>query len=88
MIQKVEISWRHGDQEGAIPVEVVYSKRRTIGLEIKADGHVYARVPVRIPNQLSLIHISVQPASSGPGDREAQEGGGTLSVRPGGRAGY
>ena len=48
MIQKVEISWRHGDQEGAIPVEVVYSKRRTIGLEIKADGHVYA---------LSLIHI-------------------------------
>lgn len=33
MIQKVEISWRHGDQEGAIPVEVVYSKRRTIGQE-------------------------------------------------------
>lgn len=45
MIQKVEISWRHREQEGAIPVEVVYSKRRTIGLEIKADGHVYARVP-------------------------------------------
>ena len=51
MIQKVEISWRHGDQERIIPVEVVYSKRRTIGLEIKADGHVYARVPARIPNQ-------------------------------------
>ena len=51
MIQKVEISWRHREQEGAIPVEVVYSKRRTIGLEIKADGHVYARVPERIPNQ-------------------------------------
>lgn len=57
MIQKVEISWRHGDQEGAIPVEVVYSKRRTIGLEIKADGHVYARVPVRIPNQYVMDFI-------------------------------
>ena len=40
MIQKVEISWRHREQEGVIPVEVVYSRRRTIGLEIKADGHV------------------------------------------------
>ena len=38
MIQKVEISWRHREQEGVIPVEVVYSRRRTIGLEIKADG--------------------------------------------------
>ena len=54
MIQKVEISWRHGDQEGAIPVEVVYSKRRTIGLEIKADGHVYARVPA-----VSYTHLTL-----------------------------
>ena len=60
MIQKVEISWRHGDQEGAIPVEVVYSKRRTIGLEIKADGHVYARVPVRIPNQYVMDFIKAR----------------------------
>ena len=57
MIQKVEISWRHREQEGAIPVEVVYSKRRTIGLEIKADGHVYARVPERIPNQYVMDFI-------------------------------
>ena len=57
MIQKVEISWRHREQEGVIPVEVVYSRRRTIGLEIKADGHVYARVPERIPNQYVMDFI-------------------------------
>ena len=50
MIQKIEISWRHGGEEGSIPVEVVYSKRRTIGLEIKADGHVYARAPRQLTN--------------------------------------
>mgnify|MGYP000267229204 CR=1 FL=1 len=51
MIQKVEISWRHGDQEGAIPVEVVYSKRRTIGLEIK-------QTPCRMPGCLCAFPTS------------------------------
>ena len=51
MIQKVEISWRREDGEGAIPVQVVYSPRRTMGLEIKEDGRVFARVPKGLPQQ-------------------------------------
>lgn len=57
MIQKIEISWRRGGEEGTIPVDVVYSKRRTIGLEIKADGRVYARAPKRLPNQYLMDFI-------------------------------
>lgn len=45
MIRKVEIGWRRGSEEGVIPVEVIYSGRRTLGLEIQADGRVIARVP-------------------------------------------
>lgn len=51
MIQKVEISWRREDGEGAIPVQVVYSARRTMGLEIKEDGRVFARVPKGLPDR-------------------------------------
>lgn len=57
MIRKVEISWRQGTEEGVIPVEVVYSRRRTLGLEIKADGRVYARVPQGLPNQAVMDFI-------------------------------
>lgn len=57
MIQKVEIGWRRGEEEGSIPVDVVHSKRRTIGLEIKPDGHVYARVPGRLPDQYIMDFI-------------------------------
>ena len=32
-------------KEGTIPVDVVYSKRRTIGLEVQADGKVLIRAP-------------------------------------------
>ena len=49
MIRKVEIGWRRGDEEGSIPVEVLYSRRSTLGLEIKADGRVCARMPRGIP---------------------------------------
>lgn len=51
MIRKVEVSWRNGEEEGVIPVTVVYSRRRTLGLEVKPDGQVTARVPQRIPGQ-------------------------------------
>lgn len=57
MIQKVEISWRRGDEEGTIPVEVVYSRRRTMGLEIKGDARVYARVPAGLPNRAVMEFI-------------------------------
>lgn len=45
MIRKVEIGWRRGDEEGNIPVEVLYSRRSTLGLEIKASWHTRARLP-------------------------------------------
>lgn len=57
MIQKVGISWRRGDEEGTIPVKVVYSKRRTMGLEIKGDAQVVARVPKGLPGQSVIEFI-------------------------------
>lgn len=36
------------DGEEDIPVQVIYSKRRTLGLQVKCDGTVFARVPFRI----------------------------------------
>ena len=40
MVSRIEVGWRQGEKEGTIPVDVVYSKRRTIGLEVQADGKV------------------------------------------------
>lgn len=57
MIRKVEIGWRHGQEEGVIVVEVIYSRRSTLGLEIQADGRVCARVPKGIPNQAVMDFI-------------------------------
>ena len=57
MIRKVEINWRRGQEEGVIPVEVIYSRRRTMGLEVNADGRVCARVPQRIPGQSVMDFI-------------------------------
>lgn len=56
-VQKVEIGWRHGREEGVIPVQVVYSKRRSMGLEIKRDGSVYARIPNGISGQYVMDFI-------------------------------
>lgn len=57
MIRNVEIGWRHGQEEGMIPVEVIYSKRRTLGLEISGAGNVYARVPQRISDRQVMDFI-------------------------------
>ena len=57
MIRKVEINWRRGQEEGVILVEVIYSRRRTMGLEVNADGRVCARVPQRIPGQSVMDFI-------------------------------
>ena len=62
MIHQVEIGWRQGEEEGSIPIEVVYSKRRTLGLEIKEDGTVRARVPVRASNQAVVAFIKERQA--------------------------
>lgn len=50
MIRKVEIGWRNGEKEGVVTVEVIYSDRRSLGLEIQADGRCVARVPHGIAN--------------------------------------
>ncbi|MGN0371953.1 MAG: M48 family metallopeptidase [Enterocloster sp.] len=57
MIKKIEIGWRQNDTEGVIPVEVVYSRRRSLGLEIKPDGSVRARVPLRSSNEQVMTFI-------------------------------
>ena len=45
MIRNVEIGWRQGEKEGVIRVEVVCSRRRTLGLEVRQDGRVVLRAP-------------------------------------------
>ena len=51
MIRQIEVNWREEGETGVIPVEVVYSARRTLGLEVKGDGAVLARVPGRAPDE-------------------------------------
>ena len=51
MIKKVEIGWRQGEKTGTIPVSVRYSGRRTLGLEIQADGTVIVRAPRNISRE-------------------------------------
>ncbi len=50
MIEKMEVIWRQGDEEGTIPVNVVYSSRKSLGLEIREGGREPARVPLRTSN--------------------------------------
>jgi hypothetical protein len=57
MIRRAEISWRQGDEEGQVPVEVVYSGRRTMALEVKQDGTVKARVPYGTKNEAVTLFI-------------------------------
>lgn len=57
MIRKVEIGWHHGTEEGVIPVEVFYSGRRTMGLEINARGQVRARMPQGMPGRSVMDFI-------------------------------
>ena len=51
MTKQICLGWSDGREDGTIQVEVVYSARRTMGLEVKADGSVVARVPRRTPDQ-------------------------------------
>ena len=47
MIRQMEIQWKSGERRGAIAVQAVYSARKTMGLEVKPDGQVFARLPRR-----------------------------------------
>ena len=62
MIRNVEIGWRQGESEGAIRVEVVYSRRRTLGLEVRADGRVILRAPKGLSNQAVMDFVKERQA--------------------------
>lgn len=53
-METVKIKWSSGEQQGELLVEVVYSDRKTMGLEIKADGAVIARMPGGTPDAAAL----------------------------------
>lgn len=59
-IKKVEIGWRQGEKEGTIPVEVIYSDRRSIGLEIRPDGRVLLRAPRKISRKTLLDFLKTR----------------------------
>lgn len=58
MVSRIEVGWRQGEKEGTIPVDVVYSKRRTIGLEVQADGKVLIRVPKGITKKALMDFVN------------------------------
>ena len=62
MIRNVEIGWRQGETEGAIRVEVVYSRRRTLGLEVRADGREILRAPKGLSNQAVMDFVKERQA--------------------------
>ena len=62
MVRNVEIGWRQGESEGAIRVEVVYSRRRTLGLEVRADGRVILRAPKGLSNQAVMDFVKERQA--------------------------
>ena len=62
MIRNVEIGWRQGETEGAIRVEVVYSRRRTLGLEVRADGRVILRAHKGLSNQAVMDFVKERQA--------------------------
>ena len=51
MLGQVEIQWKAGGREGSLQVQAVYSARKTMGLEVKPDGRIYARFPRRTPDK-------------------------------------
>ena len=58
MVSRIEVGWRQGEKEGTIPVGVVYSKRRTIGLEVQADGKVLIRAPKGITKKVLMDFVN------------------------------
>ena len=42
-----------------IPVTIIRSKRKTLGLQIRNDGTVLARAPLKMPEAASGLTVSV-----------------------------
>ena len=57
MIRRIEVSWRSRADQGKIPVEVVYSSRRTLGLEVRGDGRVILRSPKGVSGQVLMDFV-------------------------------
>lgn len=57
MIGKIEIGWRQGEREGRIRAQVVYSRRRSLGLEVKTDGQVIIRAPEGISEEVLMEFV-------------------------------
>lgn len=45
------------DEEEDISVQVIYSKRKSLGLQVKSDGTVCARVPMRVSDKTIRMFI-------------------------------
>ena len=52
-VQRKLLTHQISNGNAEFPVEIKRSGRKTLGLEVKSDGTVIARVPLK----LSLIHI-------------------------------
>ncbi len=50
------------EAEENIPVEIVYTRRKSLGLQIKSDGRVYARVPERTSDEVIRYFIEKHTA--------------------------
>ena len=42
---------------GPLPIEIIHSNRRTLGLEVTRDGLVKARLPMRLPAREAILFI-------------------------------
>lgn len=58
MIEKFTIC----EADAAFPVEIIYSRRKSLGLQIKSDGRVYARVPAGTADEVVRYFIEKHTA--------------------------
>ena len=68
MIGKIGIGWRQGERKGTIEAQVVYSRRRSLALEIKTDGQVIIRAPEGISEGVLMeVRFGNKETKSGSG---------------------
>lgn len=56
-MSQIDVSWKNRMGEGTIPVQVIYSRRRTMGLEVRPDGTVAARVPLGTADKMLMAFV-------------------------------
>ena len=65
MIGKIGIGWRQGERKGTIEAQVVYSRRRSLALEIKTDGQVIIRAPEGISEGVLMEFVRTRQEWTG-----------------------